>query len=116
MAVERSHFETYEISMEPLVKAIQEILDKGCYDYSYVKTEYNEHSMIFHTKSKPTVWPMMAATKFVIELKPAGNHIVVGARTRSQLFVMGDIFNFYQSYINDFFESLNKFVESANNF
>ncbi|HEY1011563.1 MAG TPA: hypothetical protein VGE07_02590 [Herpetosiphonaceae bacterium] len=54
----------------------------------------------------PRWYPLLASTGFSVALRPGAAGTLVTAATRSQFFVIGDIFGFYNRYLDVFFASL----------
>lgn len=59
---------------------------------------------LFKTNVKPCWWLM--GTNMTIKLQPSSDRTQVVVETRSQWFIIGDIFDYYNRYIRDFLRDL----------
>ena len=75
----------------------------------YVKADELEKDTIFRTNVKPNWW--LLGTEMVIRLDSSSGGTRVRAETRSQWFILGDIFGYYNEYIRDFFGALRAEIE-----
>ena len=86
--------------------AIRTILerDRGFGKYRYTDVKIN--GAVFETTIKPFLCPLLLATPMTIEAKPEHQKTSVTVKVSAQEFILGDIFNFYNRYIDQFLSSL----------
>ena len=106
MTVKRELAESFNISSTDISKSILNILKGKQSSYKYVKTSEVQENY-FKTTIKPNNWPFFLTTKFEVQVIPDGSQSKVVAKTISQPYLFGgDIFDFYNGYIRDFFSTL----------
>ena len=77
------------------------ILNEGQSAYQYRDSQFSESGMSIATVVRPNWWLLLSTAMYIdIESREA-NLSVVTVRTKSQWFILGDIFNFYRGYLND---------------
>ena len=114
MTVERQHAETFRFSHSRVLDAVREILAGGHPSHSYEGTEEAEGGRRITTTVKPWQWPLFLSTAMSIDLDPDGTSTRVTVRTRSQWFILGDMFNLYGGYIRDLLQAVhNKLMAEA---
>ena len=59
-----------------------------------------EQGTCFVTNVRPHWWVL--GTAMTIDLQPSGTRTQVSVSTRSQWFIVGDVFDYYSGYIHDF--------------
>ncbi len=106
MTVKRELAECFNIPSADISESILNILKGKQPSYKYVNaSEVKEN--YFKTTIKPNIWPLLLSTKFEVQITPVGSHIKVVAKTISQRYLFGgDVFDFYNGYIRDFFSTL----------
>ena len=105
MTLERNRVEQFKGNLNTVKIAVIKTLQNKQRLYKYINTEETEENIIV-TTIKPTFWPLLLKTKFVIELTQNDNQVCVNAKTVAQPQIKGDVFKIYNGYINDFFSSL----------
>jgi hypothetical protein len=85
---------------------VLEVLKGGMPTYRYVPPKVFANNKVIVSRIKPMLWPLLLSTEFTVEIEPLDEHCVVRASTKSQLFLLGDAFGFYDGYIRDFFDAL----------
>ncbi len=70
----------------------------------YVQTRETDRDLIFKTNVKPSWW--LLGTEMTIQLQPSSGGTQVSTMTKSQWFILGDVFNLYNGYIRDFLRDL----------
>ena len=106
MTVERQDSAQFGASREQLFGSILRVLKSGQRTYRYVDTEIDKDSGNVHTRVKPNWWPILLSTRLDIRVEGDDTASSVVVRTRSQWFLIGDIFDFYGGYIRDMLSSL----------
>ncbi len=106
MTVKRQKQGEFHTPTELVVEAIRTVLAKGGSSYKYRQTSYDSSTRTFRTVITPSLYPLILPTPMTITVLPSemGTKVVVG--TRSQWFVLGDVFNFYSRYITAFLNAL----------
>jgi len=106
MTVKRELAESFNIPLADISVSILNILKGRHPSYKYVNTsEVNEN--YFKTTIKPNIWPLLLSTKFEVQIIPEGSRSKVVAKTISQPYLFGgDVLDFYNGYIRDFFSTL----------
>jgi hypothetical protein len=66
----------------------------------YIQTFEVESNAAFTTNVKPAWW--LSGTDMMIELSPSAGGTVVTADTKSQFYIFGDVFGFYDEYTQSF--------------
>ena len=64
----------------------------------------NQQGTRFVTNVRPHWW--LLGTAMTVDLQPSGTGTRVSVTTRSQWFIVGDVFNYYNRYIHDFLGQL----------
>jgi len=105
MALERNRVEQFKGNLNTVKISVLNTLQNKQRLYKYINTKEIEENIIV-TTIKPTFWPLLLKTKFVIELTQTDNQVCVNARTVAQPKIKGDALKMYNGYINDFFSSL----------
>jgi len=113
MAVIRSDTRIFPWSQEQTRLHVLEVLGRPCLGYRYVDTESDARTAIITTRIKPHLWPLMLSTQFTIELEQLSDSCVVRVSTRSQPYISGDVFDFYDKYIRHFLTALQDVIHSS---
>jgi hypothetical protein len=111
MTVRREQAQVFHAPCTQVTEAVRSVLSQGIESYSYCHTAEAEDHLLFDTVIRPSLWPLMLATKMAICLEPDELQTKVTVRTRSQWFLLGDAFDFYRGYIYDFLEALRRRLE-----
>ena len=111
MTVERQDSEQFDASRKQLLGSILGILKSGQQKYSYVDTEVDSDAGEVHTRIKPNYWPLFLSTGLGIQIEGGDTASRVVVKTRSQWFIWGDVFDFYNGYIKDMLSSLRSEME-----
>ena len=107
MTIERVASEEFNATAVSVAEALVVILDQGQPTYQYRDCEFSDSGMTIATVIRPNWWPLLMSTRLYIQVEPRDvNLTVVTAHTKSQWFIMGDVFNFYLGYLNDMLGSL----------
>ena len=107
MAVKRKRSETFDFPTIDLSETVLKVLEKRQRWYRYTNTTVVSKNRIV-TTIKQIGWPLLLATRFDVEIVPEGTGLNVIAETTSQYSIWGDVFQFYNGYIRDFFAALNR--------
>lgn len=67
----------------------------------YLRTIESEAGNSFSTNVKPSPW--LLGTEMTIELQPIPTGTQVVAQTKSQVYIFGDVLDYYNRYLSDFF-------------
>ena len=70
----------------------------------YGQTTEENNPNVFTTSIRPSL--LMLPTKMVVTIEQTAQGTQVDAKTQSQWFILGDVFDYYNKYISDFFEAL----------
>lgn len=70
----------------------------------YISMAETERDTAFETNVKPSWW--LLGTDMTVELKPSPTGTEVVAKTKSQWFIFGDVFDYYNGYLRDFFKDV----------
>jgi len=105
MTVERQYTEKFRVSCSRMLDAIREVLAEGDPSHSYQDTEETEGGRRITTTVKPRQW-LFLTTALSIDLDPEDTNTRVSVRTRSQWFIIGDVFNMFGGYIRDLLQSV----------
>ncbi len=106
MSVIRDRTVEFQKSVGEITEAIRNLLEKGRGFGRYRYTNQEINGNVFKTTIKPFLYPLFLPTHLTIEVRPAGRNVFVTVKTSSQSFIYGDIFNFYNKYIDEFLFSL----------
>ena len=106
MTVKRELAESFNIPSADISESILNILKGKQPSYKYVNTSEVKENY-FKTTIEPNIWPLLLSTKFEVQIIPDGSQSKVVAKTISQPYLFGgDVFDFYNGYIRDFFSTL----------
>ena len=101
MTVRRHSEDFFDAAPSAIASAVRLVLARGPH---YVLTSETEKDAVFKTNVKPSWW--LLGTDMTIHLQPSSGGTQVVATTESQGFIRGDVFNFYNHYIQDFLRDL----------
>jgi hypothetical protein len=115
MTVKIELAESFNIPSADISESILNLLQGKQPSYKYVNTSEVKENY-FTTTIKPIIWPLLLSTKFEVQIIPDGSQSKVVAKTISQPYLFGgDVFDFYNGYIRDFFSTLrNKYLTIHN--
>ena len=102
MAVYRSKVAYFSGSEWDVIIAVRKVLNSSP---TYENTLELEGHRRFQTNVKPNV--LFLSTPMSITIHSINGEVVVKVETQSQPWVMGDIFDMYNRYINNFLRELN---------
>ncbi len=106
MSCIRDRVEIYNASCESVKRTILIALKRKYSTYRYVDTALTSENVI-KTLIKPYIWTLLLSTSLTIVIEPDVKGCKVTAQTKSQDFIGGDIFNFYNRYLNRLFGDIN---------
>jgi hypothetical protein len=101
MTVRRHSDDYFDAAPSAVATAVRIVLSRRP---PYIQTSETEKDAIFKTNVKPRWW--LLGTDMTIHLQPSSGGTQVIAKTESQFFIFGDVFNFYNRYIRDFLRDL----------
>ena len=107
MTVIRRDTRTFEAPRARVVRGVTRVLSKGQPRYRYVDTEKTREGNTFTTRIRP-VWRLLLSTIMTITLEGTGPRTTVSVETRSQFFLLGDVFDMYRQYIHDLLLALDE--------
>ena len=98
MPVRRQKDDCFDAAPLDVAAAVRAVLSRRP---PYVHMTETQSDTTFNTNVKPSWW--LLGTDLTIELQgsPTGTQVV--AKTTSQWFILGDVFNYYNRYLRDFF-------------
>jgi len=104
----RRHSDDYFDAAPPVVaSAVRTVLARRP---PYVRADEVEKDAVFKTNVRPSWW--LLGTVMTIHLQPSSGGTQVVADTKSQFFIMGDVFGYYNRYIRDFLGALRSELQS----
>lgn len=106
MTVIRESKKIFSSPFDKIFAQLQKILRNGQKGYSYADASISSDQRTIYTKIKPNTWPLMLSTKLKIVIEENATGCSVMASTKSQRLIFGDVFNFYNRYLNDLMKSL----------
>jgi hypothetical protein len=101
MTVRRNSDDYFDAAPSVVANAVRAVLSRRP---PYIKTSETEKDVLFKTNVRPNWW--LLGTNMTIQLQPSSGGTQVVAKTQSQIFVLGDVFDFYNRYIRDFLRDL----------
>src|SRR5947209_2912549 len=96
MTVHRHSNDYFDAAPPEVANAVRSVLAQRP---PYLNPNELEKDAVFKTNVRPSWW--LAGTDMIIRLTPLSGGTQVFARTESQKYIFGDIFNFYNRYIQD---------------
>jgi len=100
MTVKRELTELFDAPLPQVTQAIHVVLEKGQANYKYRETAASDGGTKIETKISP-LHSRFLSTTMIIELISDGARSRITARTKSQWYIFGDVFDFYRGYIRD---------------
>lgn len=105
MTVERHTTQEFDAPIDRVTSALRDILcEQRSSQYKYTETR-ELRGGLFETRISPFM-PLMLSTRMTIALASLGARTRVTVSTRSQWFILGDVFEMYRGYIEDCFLSI----------
>ncbi len=101
MTVRRHKTESFNATCPEVAFAVRKVLSRCP---PYVKMVETAEGKAFATNVKPSPW--LLGTNMTIELQPIPTGTQVVAQTKSQLFIFGDVLDYYNGYLCDFFRDV----------
>jgi hypothetical protein len=101
MTVHRHSDDYFDATPSVVASAVRAVLS---HRPPYVQTSETERDATFKTNIRPSWW--LLGTDMTIQLQPSSGGTQVIAKTQSQIFILGDVFGFYNRYIRDFLRDL----------
>jgi hypothetical protein len=107
MTVRRRKTESFNANCPEVASAVRTVLSRRP---PYVKLAETEEGNAFETNVKPSWW--LLGTDMTIELQPIPTGTQIIAQTKSQFFIFGDVFDYYNGYLCDFFRDVRAVVQA----
>lgn len=101
MPVRRQKDEYYEAPLEAVAAAVRIVLSRVP---PYYNTEETVALTGFSTSIRPSY--LLLPTAMTVELQPTSSGTRVVAKTVSQWFILGDVFGYYDRYLQEFFNAV----------
>ena len=105
MTVVRQDRRTFESPQETIAEAVRKILSRGHQRYLYTEIHESPEGSSFTATIRP-VSRLLLSTPMRVHLESEGSRTTVSVETRSQFFILGDVFDMYRQYIRDFLYAL----------
>ena len=106
MTVERQKSKKFQAPYSRVLGGLRKVLAEGQQTYSYQGTVEGQDGMRITTTVRPRLWPLLLSTRLSIDLDPDSAGTRVSVQTRSQWFIIGDVFDMYRGYIRDLLEAV----------
>jgi hypothetical protein len=107
MSVRRQKDDCFDATPPAVAAAVRVVLSRRP---PYIHTTETQRDTRFKTNVKPS-W-LLLGTDMTIELQPSPTGTQVVAKTASQWFIAGDVFNYYNRYLRDFFRDVKAELQS----
>ena len=107
MSVRRQNDDCFDATLPAVAAAVRVVLSRRP---PYVRTIETERDTAFKTSVKPSWW--LLGTDMTVELQPSPTGTQVLAKTKSQWFIVGDVFEYYSGYLRDFFRDVRTELQS----
>ena len=101
MPVRRQKDEYYEAPLEAVTAAVRVVLSRVP---PYYSTKETVPLTGFWTSIRPSY--LLLPTAMTVELQPTSSGTRVVAKTVSQWFILGDVFGYYDRYLQEFFNAV----------
>ena len=112
MTVIRNKIQEFAFPHDSVVSLIRKVLSEDQKSYKYAQTEENVDGTSIKTRIKPNL-PLLLSTQLFIEVdEVVEDNSSVTVKTKSQWYILGDIFNRYNKYIREFLEKLENELKS----
>jgi hypothetical protein len=96
-----------------VANAVRAALARGQASYDFKMPNESEDHLDFCAVITPHTW-LMLTTRLLIELHPEASKTKIVARTISQAFIMGDIFDYYRKYLRDVLTTIQVLLGNPN--
>jgi len=106
MTVRRHADQKFEATPQSVAAAIRKVLARRPPYIDFQK----EGDLAFRTNVRPSRW--LLGTEMTVRMEPSSNETNVIAETKSQWFILGDVFNYYDRFIRDFFGDLRRELQN----
>jgi len=114
MTVIRNEKKEFSAPLDRAINTVRKVLSEKQSSYIYTKTIEGTDGTSFSTVIKPNLYPLLLSTQLFIEItKIADNISAVEVKTKSQWFIIGDIFNYYNKYIHEFFKKIEDEIKNS---
>ena len=107
MTVQRHQTEFFGATCPEVAVAVRTVLSRCP---PYVRMAETEGGSVFETNVRPSWW--LLGTDMTIELQPTPTGTQVVAQTKSQWFIYGDVFDYYNRYLRDFLRAVRAELQS----
>jgi hypothetical protein len=108
MTVIRHTEGSFDVPLEMVAEGVRLVLAKRP---PYRNTSEVEKNTLFKTNIKPSWW--LLGTSLTVELQSVSGGTKVIAKTKSQIFIFGDVYDYYNGYLRDFLEDLRAQIVST---
>ncbi len=108
MTVRRTACAQFDASPTVVARAVRVVLSRKP---PYVLAYEVEKNTVFKTNIRPAGW--LSGTDMTIQLTASPDGTTVTAGTKSQVYVMGDVFGFYGRYIQSFFSDVRRVLRGG---
>ena len=108
MTIRRHSDEYFDAAPAAVASAVRAVLARS----PYLQTSEVKKDAVFKTNVKPSPW--LLGTDMFVEVQASSKGTQVVAKTQSQWFILGDVFNFYSRYIQEFLRDLRAEVGRQN--
>ncbi len=108
MTVTRKDTALFNVDKAKLTESTRKILNKR---FIYRDIREARNGTAFTTTIKPSPW--FLGTRMDIDIEAVGPITTVTVRTKSQPWILGDVFDYYNQYIADFLNTLKQDVQQA---
>src|SRR5271155_6085758 len=107
MTVRRHSDDYFDAAPSSVASAVRAILARRP---PYTQTSEIEKDTLFKTNVRPRA--LLLGTNMTIQLQPSagGTKVIIG--TKSQCFILGDVFGYYNRYIQDFLKDLHTEIQT----
>src|SRR5882672_10967500 len=100
VSVTREKSELLDADLAKVAEAVRDALARGQPSYDYQMTCESDDHREFRAVIRPHAW-LMLSTRLLIQVHPEVSQTRIVARTLSQAFIMGDVFDYYRGYLRD---------------
>lgn len=107
MPVRRQQDDCFDATPLDVAAAVRVVLSQRP---PYVHMTETQSDTSFIANVKPSWW--LLGTDLTIDLHPSPAGTQVVAKTTSQWFILGDVFNYYNRYLSDFFRDVRAELQS----
>src|SRR5947207_154716 len=107
MTVRQIGQQTFNADKAHTAAYVRRVLSKN---QSYRRIKESEDGTVFRTNVKPNF--LLLGTDMKVDLNQADSGTKITVTVKSQPWMMGDAFGFYERYIRDFFSALRAVIES----